>query len=377
MSFASLLRRAKRPVAAALVAFSALGPVHAAPPALTTAFRTVTIDGSATAWTTFAGSGQAFNVIYDGTVFHLWYRADDTGSISGLRHATSVDGENFTTQGGAFSFTVDPFSSGTPPYLYYDAVSNVGGHYKIIHWTFNGGAGTFADYNYNSSVSDIGASIGSTVATHQGPIGPIPVGTIGQTGGTFGIESGFWFGQCDLGRDVCRSAYTDTSPPTVAGSIYPPVFDADPLFGSLGIPTGYINNHGDVRPGGIGLDMAFTVRDGGEARFDRQVYFSESSDSGANWTAPVGLLPGAPTLPGGFGGNFAHPELLRTQYGAFLYVSVQNSAGDYIIAVSSPFPPPTPAQHVPSLSDGGLAATFALVGLVAAFALRRRRTTPR
>jgi hypothetical protein len=377
MPFASMLARARRPVAAALIAAFATGPALAAPPALPSNFQPVTIDGSASAWTTVAGQGQAFNVIFDGATFHLWYRADENLNIGGLRYATSANGINFTTVGGPFSFAADPFTPGTPPALYYEAVSRVGAEYKLIHWTYTGGAGTFPAYDYNSSVSNIGVTISNTAVAHQGAIAG---GTGGQTAGTFGIEAGSWFGQCDLGRDVCASPYSDLVPPNVAGSIYPPVLDADPLFGTLGIPTGYINNHGDVRLGGIGLDMAFTVRDGAGNRFNQQVYFSESSDNGATWTAPVGLVAGAPSLVGGFGvnPNFAHPELVRTPTGALLYVSTQAASGDFIIAVADArLAAAGPAAPVPALGAGGLVALLALLAAVAAPTLRRRGATAR
>ena len=369
-----LLARARRPVVAALVALSLLAPARAAPPAVSTAFVPVTIDGSATAYTSF--TGQSFNVVFDGAVFHLWYRAAGNApdfNITHLRHAVSTNGVNFTTVGGAFSFAVDPFTSGTPPWLYYDAVSVVGGDYKIVHWTSNGDAGSFPGYNYNSSVSSIGASPANTVLTHQGAISG---GTFGQTAGTFGLESGRWIGQCGgTGQEVCSVAYTDGNPPSVPASIYPATIDASGLFTALSIPTGYINNHGDVRPGGVGLDLAFTVRDGTGTRFNQQVYFSESSDGGATWTAPVGLLGGAPTLAGGFGGNpnFAHPELLRVGSGALLYVSTANASGEFIIAVAdSRVQLAANSVPVPTLGGGALAALLGLLALFAIPALRRR-----
>jgi len=372
------LGRAKRPFAALLVASLALAPAHAAPPVVSSAFQPVLIDGSVAP----ASSGEAFNVIVAGGVFHLWYRTGGTFTISDLRHATSTNGVDFTTDTGSFSFATNPFTTGTPPFLYYDAVSVVGGTYRIIHWTGNGDEGTYPDYNSNSSVSDVGATPSNSVLTHQGAINPIPGGTQGQTIGTFGIESGQWIGACGAtAQQVCSVAYTDGSPPSVPATIYPAALDASGLFTSLGIPTGYINNHGDARSAGVGLEIAFTLRaDPAGTRFDQQVYFSESSNGGASWSAPVGLLTGPPTLGPGFGnpgGNFAHPELLRLPGGNVLYVSTQDASGAFIIAVSGEAIAQAQGAPVPTLDPVGLAALLAMLALLAVPALRRRRSPSR
>ncbi len=128
--------------------------VAVAAPTIPANFQRVLIDGSATAFSLPAGQGTAFNVLYDGGLFHLWYRNDlTTATIGELRHATSTDGINFATVGGAFAFTNNPFPTGTPPDLYYEAVSKVSGSFKFIHWTGNGGSGTYPAYDYRSGPS--------------------------------------------------------------------------------------------------------------------------------------------------------------------------------------------------------------------------------
>jgi len=372
-----MLRRVRRPVAAALIALLTLGPAHAAPPAISTAFQPVFIDGTVAA----VASGEAFNVIFDGSAFHLWYRTGSPFDVTNIRYATSTDAVNYTTVGGAFSFSVNPFPTGTPPALYYDAVSVVGGSYKIIHWTSNGDEGTYPAYNTNNSVSDAGATASNTVLTHQGAI---TGGTPGLTIGALGIEAGRWFGVCGTAaQEICSSAYTDASPPSTVSPITS-VINAGPLFTSEGIPTGYISNHGDIRPGGVGLEAAFTLRaDTSGTRHNQQVYFSESSDGGLTFSTPVGLLSGPPTLSTGAfgplpGSNFSHPELLRVPAGNILYVSTTNAAGASIIAVSG-FPIAGPAAEVPvpTLGAGGIAALLGLLSLLAVPALRRRRSTTR
>ncbi|MEO7254828.1 MAG: hypothetical protein ABIZ64_11405 [Casimicrobium sp.] len=361
-------------IAATLLTMAA----HSAP-TIPSNFQRVLVDGSATAFTTLAGQGASFNVLYDGGLFHLWYRTDATVyTITEIRHATSVDGINFATVGGNFSFASNPFPTGTAPVLYYDAVSKVGATFKMIHWTSNGDAGTYPAYDYNNSVSNIGASASNTVMTHLGPLGG---GTIGQTAGSFGIVNGNWYGQCGTtGQEICRSPYTDGTPPTVAASIYPSVLNAGSIFTGAGFPTGYINNHGDINVGTSGLDLAFTIRtdQSSGARANKQVYYSNSADNGATWTAITPLLTGTPTLSNAaFGAaNFAHPELVSAPLGYKLYVSAQDNAGNFVIAVAGNVPPVVvPSTPVPTVSPIGLGLTGLLVFIGALLGLRRKKQT--
>lgn len=347
-----------------------------AAPALPSNFAPVLVNGSATAFSTAAGQGAAFNVLYDGGIYHLWYRADaSTLTVSELRHATSTDGINFTTVGGAFSFATNPFPTGTAPALYYEAVSKVGTDFKLVHWTYTGGAGTYPNYDYNNSVSNAGASAANTVLTHQGPIGG---GTIGQTAGAFGLLGGAWYGQCgNTGQEICRATYADGSPPSITTPLYPSVLNASSLFTSLGIPTGYINNHGDIATGSSGLDAVFTVRDGTGSRFNKQVYYANSTDNGATWSTITPLIAGTPTLlgvPFATGVNFAHPELVLGAANLYkLYVSTQDAQGNFIIAVAGNQAAAAPTS-VPTLGAGPLAA---LAGMMMAAGLWLRRRSAR
>jgi hypothetical protein len=350
--------------------------ISSAAPTIPNTFVPVLVDGSATAFATAAAQGMAFNVLYDGGVYHLWYRTDAAAlSIGEMRHATSTDGINFATAGGAFSFATNPFTAGTAPALYYEAVSKVGSDFKLVHWTYNTGAGAYPAYDYNNSVSTAGASAANTVVTHQGALGG---GSIGQTAGAFGIVGGNWYGQCGTtGQEICRSPYTDGTPPTVAASIYPSALNASSLFTSLGIAGGYINNHGDVNTGATGLDVAFTVRtdQSSGARFNKQVYYANSLDNGASWSAVTPLITGTPLLNGGaFGaGNFAHPELVLGAAGFYkLYVSAQDAQGNFVIAVAGNSPVAVaPATPVPA-TDTGLLAALAGMLLGAGLWMRRR-----
>ena len=357
------MRSAVGTAAVVLAAFVGAVGLTNAQPAISPAFATVTVDGNPVA------SGMAASVLFDGTTFHMWYRSSAAPGLGVISHATSVDGVAYTTT-GALTLSPDPFLGGTAPQLYYENASMIGGAAKLIHWTYYGGAGTFPAYDYNNSVSDVGATLGNLAITHQGPLGG---GTIGQTAGSFGIVNGNWYGQCgNTGQDVCRSPYSDGNPPTVAPSIYPAVLLAGPLFTSLGISGGYINNHGDVIAGATGLDLFITVRtDSSGTRHDQQVYWAGSADDGLTWSAPSALFAAAPTLDGGsFGGNFAHPEAIWTGAQYFLYVSSQDLAGAYILAVAAS-PAPEPPRNVPVLSWIGLAGLAALLAALGLLAVRR------
>jgi hypothetical protein len=287
---------------------------------------TVTVDGLTTAY------GSSVSVVKDGGAYHMWYHdsANAFYTIGGLHEATSSDGVHFTTI-GALSFSNSPFTTGTAPDLYYENVSNVGGDYKLQHWTYNGGAGSYPAYDYNISVSDIGADPNNLAVTHEGAIDG---GTLGQTAGSFGIVGHYIYMQAGDGRQMWRGLY-DSSTNSVTGLTM--VADENSLFGSLLIPDGYLNNHASVTAGSGQLNFFFTLRvDQGGDRANQQVYQAYSTDDGATWSAPTGVFAAA-TLDGGApGGNFAHAQGVydsaNNQYR--LYLSTKDSAGNYVIAMA-------------------------------------------
>lgn len=303
----------------AAAAFGLASAAYAVNPHTSSAFQTVNVDGN----TVFA-DGTSVSVVQDGGVYTMFYRnfGTDDGSIGQLRSATSVDGINYTGGAGG-TFSSDPFTGGTAPYLYYENVSRVGGSLKVQHWTYNGGAGSFPNYNYNISVSDAGA-VATNVYAHQGPVSG---GTEGQTAGSFGIVGGNLYGQGGTGRQMQRGAYNDGTTSVASWDV---VADFQALFDSLGISDGYINNHSDVLDLGSSLGLYFTVRDSGGNRLNKQIYFSESFDGGTTWNAATGILSNAPTLDGGAFGlaNFAHADAVA----GGVYISGTNLNGDYITA---------------------------------------------
>jgi hypothetical protein len=317
---------------------------------------TIKVDGSTIA------SGSSDSVIFESGVYHLWYRTGQ-GDIGGMHHATSSDGVNFTST-GALSFSNNPFPAGVAPFLYYENVAKVGSDFEIFHWTSNGDAGSYGAYDYNISVSDIGADPNNLSVEHQGAI----TGTGGQSAGPFGLVGSYMYMQGGpIGQSLDRAAYTDSTPPT-AGPIAETDFSS--LFTALGIPGGYISNHGDVIDiGGGFLGFFFTVRsDASGTRFNQQVYFASSSDGGATWSTASGLFT-APTLDGAaFANPVSHPDAVYNGVNHLLYLSTQDAGGNYVVAVTSDVAP------VPEPSAILLFGTMAgLLGLTVLRRLRKQR----
>jgi hypothetical protein len=322
---------------------------------------TVTVDGHTTAL------GSAVSVINDGSLYHMWYHdnSDTLFTIGGLHEATSSDGVNFTSI-GALSFSNDPFPTGTAPDLYYENVSNVGGDYKLQHWTYNGGSGSFPAYNYNISVSDIGTNPDNLTVTHQGAIAG---GSMGQTAGPFGIVGNYIYMQAGDGRQLWRGLYNDNNGGTPSVTDLTMVADENALFGSLLMPGGYLNNHSSVTAGSGDLHFFFTVRvDQSSARANEQVYQSYSTDGGATWSSPTGVFAAAPLDGSAPGGNFAHAQGVydsaNNQYR--LYLSTKDSTGNYVIATALE----VPAQETPE--PGTLFSLGAGIVLIAVGWRKRR-----
>jgi hypothetical protein len=317
----------------------------------------VTVDGSTSAL------GTNVSVVKEGALYHMWYHnnSDTLYTIGGLHEATSTDGVHFSTV-GALSFSTNPFATGTAPDLYYENVSNVGGDYKLQHWTYNGGAGTYPSYNYNISISDIGTNPDNLNVTHEGAVSG---GTIGQTAGPFGIVGSYIYMQGGDGRQMMRGLY-DASTNSVTDLTV--VSDENALFILLGMPNGYLNNHASVTAGSGQLDFFFTLRvDQGGARANEQVYHVYSTDNGATWSAPTGVFD-LPTVNGSSpGGNFAHAQ------GVFdsanndyrLYLSTRDSSGNYVIAMAEESQIPEPGTIL-SLGAG--------LALLTAAGWRKRRS---
>jgi hypothetical protein len=108
------------------------------------------------------------------------------------------------------------------------------------------------------------------------------------------------------------------------------------------------------------------------ARVNKQIYYAESSDGGATWSAPVGLfadgnlvtVDGAPNQD-----NFSHPEVVLAAGARILYMSTRAGDGRFVVVTNAPG---FLQAGIPAVTPVGLAVLAGLL-LVAGWGLLRRR----
>jgi len=390
-----MLRRAPGKATAVAIFLAAAGlaggalPARAAPPAVGTAFVSVTLDG--------VRLGQDFTpnfhslfptIVLDPAsgIFHLWVFDGSGFRLAALRHAISADGVHFTSTGNLSYAGGPPFPGfGAPaePPMEFVRAARVGTDWKLLMWTFNDGTPNSAihgQYNYNISVDDLGASPANLLAAHQGPVQPISGGVAGQVNGAWGLIGSSLFFEWDNLGGVGRFAYTDGSPPAVTGALA-----ARDLITGTGYVYG-LSNPSDplaVYPHNVGrtidqgdgtLGTYYALRFWQTAaRVDKQIYYSESSDGGTTWGNPVGLfangnlvtVDGAPNQE-----NFSHPEVVLAGGLRILYFSTRAADGHLVVVTNAPALLPA---AVPVLGGTGLAILAAAL-LLSGWGLLRRRS---
>lgn len=379
----------------------------AAPPPVRTVNESVTLDGVPLGTPTAQRSSFP-TILHDGTTYHMWVQVTDETSdtpaglyplrIAGYRHATSLDGVAFTSD-GALSFAGSPFATtifgatyGEPPWIYPKAaVWN--GRYTLLLWTINAFFGTppsFGDYNYNISFNDIGAAPGNRALTHQGPLGPVPAnGIAGQTAGAFGIVDGVLYYEFNsaLGRAPLTGYGTQPFPATEATGPWRATATAaavaDPLpqlgYTPCHLPGGnaYMHNDARVLANADGtLGFFFTLRNCDGSRKAQQIWYMQSADAGLTWSAPQGIVT-APVTIGGQApiGGFALADVVVVNGERVVYFNAPVAGGALAVGGAPP-PAPGPTRPVPSLSMlalGLLVLTLGLVGMQRLRPLRRRR----
>jgi hypothetical protein len=370
-------------LAAAAVARRADG----AAPAYTNAFSSVTLDGTRLGEDTNASPLAAIvSVVYDpaGSTFHLWVDAAATNTLGGLRHATSTDGVHFTST-GSLTYASAPnfgaYGATGEPQVEFPRVARLGSAWKLLLWTENFPGGSTGVYNYNESVNDLGASLATLAVAHQGPVYPTSgAGTFGQTTGPWGLVSGNLYVQDDRVGGLARFSYADATPPSVGT---PSTAQKDLITGTgfvyfltnPGNPLGvYVHNVARVLDQGDGtLGVFYALRYASGVRVNKQIYYAESGDGGATWSAPAGIfangaLVNVDGLPNTF--EFSHPEVTLAAGRRVLYFSTRAADGHLVVATSAA-QASLGALGVPALAPAGLAAAaLALAG--AGLVLARR-----
>lgn len=370
-----------------LAVLAVASPALAAPPAVGTDFFTVRLDGVRLGEDLTPGFHSLFPTLaYDAAtqLFHLWV-FDGTGfQLSAIRHATSTDGVSFTSQGNLSYAGGPPFpghGAATEPPMQFFRVVRLGADWKLLMWTYFDGtadSSVHGEYNYNVSVNDIGPNPNTLSVTHQGPVQPVPGGTSGQTNSPWGLIASSLFVEWDNAGGVGRFAYADGAPPAVTG----PVAAADLITG-----TGFVYGLGNpadplaVYPHNVGRTIGQPDGTYGTyyalrfwqtaARVNKQIYYAESSDGGATWSAPAGLfadgnlvtVDGAPNQE-----LFSHPEVVVAGPARILYFSTRAADGRFVVVTQAPA---VLATEIPTLSPAGLAVLLAAL-LSAGFVLLQR-----
>ncbi len=381
------------------------GTAAAIAPALPAANSQITLNGIPLG-SAIAGRSSYPTLLYaSGTAtYHMWVGVlDETPPgtaasdffplrIGGFRHATSVNGVNFT-QTGALSYAGNPFATtifgstyDEPPWIY-PKVTLWNGRYTLLQWTFNNffGPSSFGDYNYNISINDIGPTPANRVLDHWGPLGAVPGnGIAGQSAGAFGIVEGalYYDYNSQLGRAPLTNngpsgnpAAANTGPWRVTASN---ALVADPLT-SLGfiachLANGntYLHNDARVLANGDGtLGFFFSLRNCDGSRKAQQIYYMESANNGLTWGAAVGIAPAAVTIGGQPPiGGFALADVVIVNGTRVVYFNYPVAGGGLVVGALPPVSV-VPTVSIPSNGTWMLAALFAMLGLAGGFALRR------
>jgi hypothetical protein len=361
----------------------------AAPPAVGTAFVSVTLDGVRLGEDFTPNFHSLFpTVVFDpatGT-FHMWVFDGSGFRLGALRHAASTDGVHFQSTGN-LSYAGGPpfpgFGAASEPPMEFVRAARFGAAWKLLMWTFNDGTPNSAlhgQYNYNISVNDLGSSPANLSATHQGPVQPISGGVAGQVNGAWGLIGSSLFFEWDNLGGVGRFAYADAAPPAVTGAVA-----ARDLVTGTGFVYGlsnpsdplavYPHNVGrtiDQGDGTYGTYYALRFWQTG-ARVNKQIYYAESSDGGATWGNPLGLfangnlvtVDGAPNQE-----NFSHPEVVVAGPLRLLYFSTRAGDGHLVVVTNAPALLPA---AVPAVGGAGLAVLTLALLLTGWSLLRERR----
>jgi hypothetical protein len=342
----------------------------AAPPAFRTKTCPVTLDGTRVGTDlTPGGSSLRNSIAYEPTtkLYHFWgFGADDTNfpstasALPAVTHATSSDGIHFigdtslrreVSSANYVTFGADI----DPPLAFLRAAFDAQlGTWKLFAWTQNDQVAnpSFGQYNYNTSVNDLGTLAGNTAVVHQGPLNT-PVA--GNHVGTFGLVDGLLYLRVDTATGGNgQFAYTDGIPASTGSELgEADLFSGTPycwfLIAGCGttdprVPA-YVHNVGrTLRQTDGTLGTYYTFRNASTAaRLDKQIWYVESNDNGVNWSPPAGVFADGnaisidqqPLDAAAGTANFSHVEVTQASNICRAYFSTQDANGNFVMVSAS------------------------------------------
>jgi len=354
---------------AAFVCVAVCGICTASPPQFQTNTCAVQVDGVNVGTNLTSGNSSLRNTVAwepAGQLYHWWgFVADDpafpsvASALPAVLHATSTDGIHFSSDTQlAYSVSAARYSSFgaslDPPLDFFRAAFDTqGGTWKMLNWSENDqqSPSRWGQYNYNTSVNDLGSVASNTSVVHQGPLNT-PVA--GNHVGAFGLVDGKLYLRVDTATGGNgRFAYTDSIPPSTGAELdEADLYTGTPYCWLLAPGCGssdprkpaYVHNVGrTLRQHDGTLGTYYTFRDASTgARLDKQIWYVESSDDGATWSAPTGVFAdgNAVTIdrqpldaaPGS--ANFSSIDVVATATGQRAYFSTQDSAGKYVFVAT-------------------------------------------
>ena len=285
---------------------------------------------------------EALNtIVYEAGTYHMWYVNPD---LTGVRHATSADGINFTTLGGDLTLPANwwtAYGATVQPQINYLRVSrDGGGNWILMIWHPNGA--NQGQFNYNTSLWLLGSDIDNTAPTL---IGPLPISPGGNHVGPFGIVGDHLY----LGQDTAQAfgrylltPSTTSSPPTTwpAGMV-----DAANAYAGTGLcsfatcpgdpNSSYIHNYGRTLDQGGVLGTYYTLYNYNTwTRRSKQLWYMESTDGGDTWGSAQPLFTdgNAVTVDGlPNAGNFSLPEVTALGGGQYrTYFNTRDACGNFV-----------------------------------------------
>lgn len=340
----------------------------AAAPAFRTNVCPVRVNGQRLGTDTTAGNSSLRNTFaYEPAtrLWHFWgFLADDqnfpsaASSLRAVVHATATDALHFTSDRNlSYAFgSVDYRAHGAaidPPLDFFRALFDPDtGTWKLFNWTENVPSPSFGQYNYNSSVNDLGTLASTTAVQHQGPLNS-PFA--GNHVGTFGLVDGTLYLRVDTATGGAgQFAYTDGMPASTGSELAEvELFNGTPYCWFLVSGCGssdprtpaYVHNVGrTLRQTDGMLATYYTFRDASTAaRLDKQVWFVESGDNGATWSAPAGVfadgsavtINGQPLDAAPGSANFSSVDVVQNTNICRMYFSTQDSNGKYVMVSAS------------------------------------------